>query len=183
MFSEYTVVDPKTVMFALPDDVVEKTERVILSCEDSSWCKTISAEAFGGGDDAEVARTRLIDADALTRYLVDWESDLEKAGGMDGYPYAMGSYTYSIAKKATLRALNAMLNHLKLMPTAKLPYWRKTAENPPTEKDVAHSSGFVLAVKNGDGFVNAWHWTVVADFPEDFPVWMPMPEIQKEEKK
>lgn len=181
MFSEYTVVDPKTVMFALPDDTVEQTERVILSCEDSSWCKSIPAEAFGSGDDAAAARTRLIDADALTRYLVDWERDLEKESEMNGYQ--IGSYTYSIAKKATIRALNAMLTHLKLMPTAKLPYWRKTAENPPTEKDAAKQCGSVLTVQNGAGFVTAWHWTVVADFPEDFPVWMPMPEMPKEEKK
>lgn len=55
--------------------------------------------------------------------------------------------------------------------------WRKTAEEPPKEEDADPRSATVLTVQTGIGFVTAWEWHIVADFPEEFPVWMPMPKL------
>ena len=54
--------------------------------------------------------------------------------------------------------------------------WRKTAENPPKQEDTDPRSATVLTVQVGIGFVTAWEWHIVADFPEEFPIWMPMPK-------
>ena len=61
--------------------------------------------------------------------------------------------------------------------------WRKTAENPPKAEDADPRSATVLTVQVGVGFVTAWEWHIVADFPEEFPLWMPMPELPEELKK
>lgn len=55
--------------------------------------------------------------------------------------------------------------------------WRKTAEEPPTEAD-ANEDGDVLSINNNpcDGFITNWPWNMVAAFPENLPVWMPMPK-------
>ena len=55
--------------------------------------------------------------------------------------------------------------------------WRKTAEEPPTEAD-ANENGDVLSINNNpcDGFITNWPWNMVAAFPENLPVWMPMPK-------
>jgi hypothetical protein len=54
--------------------------------------------------------------------------------------------------------------------------WRKTAEDPPKMEDTDPRSTTVLTVQVGIDFVTAWEWNIVADFPEEFPVWMPMPK-------
>lgn len=54
--------------------------------------------------------------------------------------------------------------------------WRKTAEEPPKAEDADPRSATVLTVQTGIGFVTAWEWHIVADFPEEFPVWMPLPK-------
>lgn len=62
--------------------------------------------------------------------------------------------------------------------------WRKTAEEPPTEAD-ANENGDVLSVNNNpcDGFITNWPWNMVAAFPENLPVWMPMPKRPGEHPK
>ncbi len=59
-------------------------------------------------------------------------------------------------------------------------HWRKTAEDPPKAEDADPRSETVLTVQVGIGFVTAWEWQIVADFPEEFPIWMPLPELQEE---
>lgn len=61
--------------------------------------------------------------------------------------------------------------------------WRKTAEEPPKAEDADPRSATVLTVQTGIGFVTAWEWHIVADFPEEFPVWMPMPKLPGERPK
>lgn len=61
-------------------------------------------------------------------------------------------------------------------------HWRKTAENPPKAEDADPRSATVLTVQVGIGFVTAWEWHIVADFPEEFPLWMPMPELPEEKR-
>lgn len=61
-------------------------------------------------------------------------------------------------------------------------HWRKTAEKPPKAEDTDPRSATVLTVQAGIGFVTAWEWHIVADFPEEFPVWMPMPELPEEKR-
>lgn len=62
--------------------------------------------------------------------------------------------------------------------------WRKTAEEPPTEAD-ANEDGDVLSINNNpsDGFITNWPWNMVAAFPENLPVWMPMPKRPGEHPK
>lgn len=62
-------------------------------------------------------------------------------------------------------------------------HWRKTEENPPSEKD-ADEKGCVLSINTnpGDGFISNWTWKIVATFPNKFPLWMPMPEPPKEKR-
>ena len=62
--------------------------------------------------------------------------------------------------------------------------WRKTAEEPPTEAD-ANEDGDVLSINNNpcDGFITNWPWNLVAAFPENLPVWMPMPKLPGERPK
>lgn len=55
--------------------------------------------------------------------------------------------------------------------------WHKTAEDPPKAEDADPRSATVLTVQTGIGFITAWEWHIVADFPEEFPVWMPMPKL------
>lgn len=62
--------------------------------------------------------------------------------------------------------------------------WRKTAEDPPTKAD-ANEDGDVLSINNnpGDGFMTNWPWNMVAAFPENLPVWMPLPKKPGERPK
>lgn len=61
-------------------------------------------------------------------------------------------------------------------------HWRKTADDPPKMEDTDPRSATVLTVQVGIGFVTAWEWNIVADFPEEFPIWMPMPELPEEKR-
>ncbi len=53
--------------------------------------------------------------------------------------------------------------------------WRKTAEDPPTEKDSAH--GNVLAKYMDATFAQSATWDLVASAPDLFTLWMPMPKL------
>lgn len=62
--------------------------------------------------------------------------------------------------------------------------WRRTAENPPTETD-ADERGYVLSVAQSGGFkdvVEAWHFDTVAQFPNEYPIWKPLPKIPEDLK-
>jgi hypothetical protein len=52
--------------------------------------------------------------------------------------------------------------------------WRKTSEQPPTEKD-ADTFGNVLTQPSG-----SVHWKAVLDCPEYYCRWMPIPPLPKE---
>lgn len=58
--------------------------------------------------------------------------------------------------------------------------WRKTSENPPTEKDAAY--GKVIAIYTDAKFAQASPWDSVAADPQIFPFWMPMPKPPEELK-
>lgn len=53
--------------------------------------------------------------------------------------------------------------------------WRKTAEEPPTEKDSAH--GNVLVKYMDATFAQSATWDLVASAPDLFTLWMPMPKL------
>lgn len=59
-------------------------------------------------------------------------------------------------------------------------HWRKTAETPPTEKDAAY--GKVIAIYTDAKFAQAAPWDFVAVDPQNFPFWMPMPELPEEKR-
>ena len=56
--------------------------------------------------------------------------------------------------------------------------WRKTAEEPPTEKDSAH--GNVLVKYMDATFAQSAAWDTVASAPDLFTLWMPMPKLPGE---
>lgn len=57
------------------------------------------------------------------------------------------------------------------------PEWIKTAERKPTAED-ANEDGCVLSINMNRGDLNTtnWPWNMVAAFPENLPVWMPLPK-------
>ena len=62
--------------------------------------------------------------------------------------------------------------------------WRNSKLHPPTEQD-GDGIGSVLTVeyhsniRSGIWIVNKMTWSIVADNPEKYPLWMPMPELPK----
>lgn len=57
------------------------------------------------------------------------------------------------------------------------PEWIRTAERKPTVED-ANEDGCVLSININPGDMNTtnWPWNMVAAFPENLPVWMPLPK-------
>lgn len=58
-------------------------------------------------------------------------------------------------------------------------HWRKTEEVLPTEED-ADERGNVLAVEKCgafEGSVETWEFDTVARFPDEYPIWMPLPKL------
>ena len=58
-------------------------------------------------------------------------------------------------------------------------HWRKADVTPPTEED-ADERGKVLAVtKCGafEGAVETWDFDTVAQFPDQYPIWIPLPKL------
>lgn len=63
-------------------------------------------------------------------------------------------------------------------------HWRKADVTPPTEED-ADERGKVLAVtKCGafEGAVETWDFDMVALFPDEYLVWMPLPKLLEVEE-
>lgn len=60
---------------------------------------------------------------------------------------------------------------------AGLPEWIRTAERKPTAED-ANEDGCVLSININPGDMNTtnWPWNMVAAFPDNLPVWMPLPK-------
>lgn len=57
------------------------------------------------------------------------------------------------------------------------PEWIRTAERKPTAED-ANEDGCVLSININPGDMNTtnWPWNMVAAFPDNLPVWMPLPK-------
>ena len=70
---------------------------------------------------------------------------------------------------------------VELLHLANRMHWRKTSENPPTEKDAAY--GKVIAIYTDAKFAQASPWDFVAVDPQNFPFWMPMPKPPGERPK
>lgn len=62
------------------------------------------------------------------------------------------------------------------------PHWRKSEETPPKKKD-GDVLGSVFAVayhrniRNGIWLASNMPWHIVADCPEMYPLWMPLPKL------
>lgn len=103
-----------------------------------------------------------IDADALElayRRIKDAESLGEHSGG----------YVYN-------RLLETLLQAPEVFPVG-LPRWIKTAERKPTAED-ANEDGCVLSININPGDMSTTNWpcNMVAAFPDNLPVWMPLPK-------
>lgn len=57
------------------------------------------------------------------------------------------------------------------------PEWIRTAARKPTAED-ANEDGCVMSinVNPGDRFATNWPWNLVNAYPDNFPVWMPLPK-------
>lgn len=63
-------------------------------------------------------------------------------------------------------------------------HWRKTDLTPPTEED-ADEHGKVLAIEKCgafEGAVETWDFDTVAQFPDQYPIWMPLPKLPEVEE-
>lgn len=61
-------------------------------------------------------------------------------------------------------------------------HWRKTDLTPPTEED-ADEHGKVLAVEECgafEGAVETWDFDTVAQFPDQYPIRMPLPKLPED---
>lgn len=105
---------------------------------------------------------KYIDADALElayRRMKDAEGLGEHSGG----------YVYNRLFETLLQAPEAF--------PPRWPEWIRTAERKPTAED-ANEDGCVLSINinHGDMNTTSWPWNMVADFPDNLPVWMPLPK-------
>ena len=110
--------------------------------------------------------------------------DREKAIANIKAAYCCGCNDYGGVKCRACQlmdAIDVLEDEPEVVPDAQR--WRKTAEDPPNMEDTDPRSTTVLTVQVGIGFVTAWEWNIVADFPEEFPVWMPMPKLPGERPK
>lgn len=109
---------------------------------------------------------RTIDADTFKAELLNAADLLEHTTVR---PFDVGYILRNIAKV------------LDQWPTVKQeglwPDWIRTAERKPTEDD-ANEDGCVLSINMNRGDLNTtnWPWNMVAAFPENLPVWMPLPK-------
>ncbi len=111
--------------------------------------------------------------------------DREKAIAKIKAAYCCGCENYNGVRCRACQIMDAMdvLEDEPAAPDSWKLQWRKTADDPPKMEDTDPRSTTVLTVQVGIGFVTAWEWNIVADFPEEFPVWMPMPKLPDERPK
>lgn len=111
--------------------------------------------------------------------------DREKAIANIVAAYCCGCEHYNGEKCRACQIMGVMdvLEDEPAVPDSWQLQWRKTADDPPKIEDTDHRSTTVLTVQVWIGFVTAWEWNIVADFPEEFPVWMPMPKLPGERPK
>ena len=105
---------------------------------------------------------KYIDADALELEYRRMK-DAESLGGHNG------DYVYN-------RLFETLLQVPEAFP-AGWPEWIRTAERKPTAED-ANEDGCVLSINTNPGDMNTtnWPWNMVAAFPDNLPVWMPLPK-------
>ena len=105
---------------------------------------------------------KYIDADAL-ELSYRRIKDIESLGGHNG------DYVYNRLFETLLQAPEAF--------PAGWPEWIRTAERKPTAED-ANEDGCVLSININPGDMNTtnWPWNMVAAFPDNLPVWMPLPK-------
>lgn len=108
--------------------------------------------------------------------------DREKAIANIEAAYCCGCENYNGVKCRACQIMDAMdvlEDELAVVPDVQ--HWRKTAEEPPTEKDSAH--GNVLVKYMDATFAQSATWDTVASAPDLFTLWMPMPKLPDERPK
>lgn len=101
--------------------------------------------------------------------------------GEDGKAHAYNSEFDVTIHCENEQEMNEVVDLLNL---ANRLHWRKTDVTPPTEED-ADECGKVLAVEKCGAFEGAaetWDFDTVAQFPDQYPLWMPMPKLPEVEK-
>lgn len=58
--------------------------------------------------------------------------------------------------------------------------WRKTAEEPPMEKNGNQYGDVLVLDASLEGFVTNKGWLYVKRAPDIYPIWMPIPKLPKE---
>lgn len=101
--------------------------------------------------------------------------DREKAIAKIKAAYCCGCEHYNGVRCRACQIMDAMdmlEDEPAVVPDAQR--WRKTAEEPPAEKDAAY--GKVIAIYTDAKFAQAAPLDFVAVDPQNFPFWMPMPK-------
>lgn len=108
--------------------------------------------------------------------------DREKAIAKIKAAYCRGCENYNGVKCRACQIMDAMAvleDEPAVVPDVQR--WRKTAEEPPTEKDAVH--GNVIVKYKNTTFTQSATWDIVAGAPETFPLWMPLPKKPGERPK
>lgn len=115
-------------------------------------------------------KKRLIDANAFDFDLETMEKTLL------GAPQ-IGKDRASVVQmvRKTLAAAPTIGKEQNLM------FWRKTEEEPPTEKD-ASKYGEVIVWYAASDHASAVHWFYPTKYPKSYPYWMPLPKEPEQEK-
>lgn len=87
---------------------------------------------------------------------------------------------YSISDDVCINHLEEMAADNLLANGVTLKRWISVSDQLPTRED-ANEIELVLAINKQEGHVREWFWDVVAEHPETFSYWMPLPELPKEE--
>lgn len=85
---------------------------------------------------------------------------------------------YNLGLIQTMKDIEEALDECSPMKMSEQwPGWIKTADKKPTEDD-ANEDGCVLSINTNPGDMNTtnWPWNMVAAFPDNLPVWMPLPK-------
>lgn len=115
---------------------------------------------------------RLIDGNALEQEMREFAAQI-----------FVGCHRTTTDSEEAVHTCADMVNEAPTIDPEDLPpCWRKSVEDPPTRED-GDTIGAVLTVgyhrniRNGMWLQDRLGWDIVADHPERYPLWMPLPKL------
>lgn len=115
---------------------------------------------------------RLIDGNALEQEMREFAAQI-----------FVGCHRTTTDSEEAVHACADMVSEAQTIdPESLPPYWRKTAEDPPTREDGDEIGSILCAgyhrnIRDGMWLENTMSWHIVRDNPGTFPLWMPLPKL------